>query len=101
MNNKTTLLILGMTAVTFIPRLLPFIIISSKKLPENIRRFLLYIPYAALGALIIPGVFTATPSKSYAAIVGMVFAALFSWYKGGIIIPVLGSMIITYIVLLI
>jgi len=97
--NSKLMLILGMMLATYIPRLLPFFMISSEKLPYKVRRFLQFIPYTALGALIIPGVFTATPDMPLAALLGAGFAAVFVWYRGGIIVPVLGSMIVTFIVL--
>ncbi|MCT4621306.1 MAG: AzlD domain-containing protein [Marinisporobacter sp.] len=99
MNNQV-LLILGMMLVTYIPRLLPFVIVSGKKLPSKLDQFLQYIPYTALGALIIPGVFSATPEMPHASLVGMGFAFVYAWYKGGIIIPVLGSIVVTFLMLL-
>jgi len=50
------LLILGMAAVTYIPRLLPALFLDRVKFPEWFRKWLNCIPYAALGALIFPGV---------------------------------------------
>lgn len=99
MDNRL-LIILGMTLVTYIPRLLPFAIVSTDKLPNGVRRFLNFIPYTALGALIIPGVFSSIPNSLPASIIGISFALLYSWHKGGIIVPVLGSIIVTYIILM-
>lgn len=98
MSNQT-LLIIGMMLVTYIPRLLPFYIVSKRNLPKRIDRFLKTIPYTALGALIIPGVFSATPEMPQASLVGIGFAFVYGWYKGGIIIPVLGSIVITFMIL--
>ena len=55
--------ILGMTAATYLPRLLPFLIGSRVKLPEAIRRWLEFFPFAVLGALVIPGILTAAPGS--------------------------------------
>ena len=99
--NNIKLLILGMMLVTYIPRLIPFALASKLELPNKLRRFLRYIPYTALGALIIPGVFTATPEMPIAALTGASFALIYGWLKGGIIIPVLGAIIVTFLVLLI
>jgi len=49
-------LILGMAAVTYIPRLLPALFLDRVKFPDWFRKWLNSIPYAALGALIFPGV---------------------------------------------
>lgn len=93
------LLILGMMVVTYLPRLIPFLFVSKGRLQENLRSFLKYIPYTALGALILPGIFTATPNMPWAAMAGAVFALIYGWFRGGIIIPVMGSIIISFIVL--
>lgn len=97
--NNNTLLILGMMIVTYIPRMIPFAMVSDKKLPSNLKRFLEFIPYTALGALIIPGIFSATPEMPSASLLGICFAFVYGWYKGGIIIPVLGSIMVTFIMI--
>ncbi|MFT9494095.1 AzlD domain-containing protein [Anaerosolibacter sp.] len=97
--NDMLVLIVGMTAVTYLPRVIPFFIVSQTKLSKRIQRFLQFIPYAALGALIIPGAFSATPDMPSAAMVGILFAGLYGWFRGGIIIPVLGSIIATWMIL--
>jgi len=51
-------LILGMSAVTMIPRILPAIFAGRLQPPRRIRQWLDAVPYAALGALILPGVIT-------------------------------------------
>lgn len=99
--NNVILLILGMTFVTYIPRLIPFLMLSDRKLPKNLDKFLTFIPYTALGALIIPGVFSAIPGKPIASILGIGFAIIYSWRKGGIIIPISGSIIVALAVLMI
>ena len=72
MNNLIPL-ILGMAAVTYLPRLLPFLILSNRTIHKRLDAFLKCIPAAAIGALIIPGVLSATPDMPMAAIGGMVF----------------------------
>ena len=88
-----------MAAVTYGPRLLPFLFFSGKKPSKRVDAFLKCIPVAAIGALIIPGVFSATPEMPAAAVMGMVFASIFGLWRGGIIIPVLGAVAVTYLVL--
>lgn len=92
-------IILGMAAVTYGPRLAPFFLIGSNQLPGRVDAFLKCIPVAAIGALIIPGVFSAVPDEPLAVIGGMGFALGVGLWKGGIIVPVLGSVFITYLVL--
>ena len=98
--NNLLLIILGMAAVTYGPRLMPFLFLSSKTISPPPECILKAIPVAALGALIVPGVFQATPEVPFAAVVGMGFTILYGLYRGGIIIPVLGSVAVTYFFLL-
>ncbi|MCP4670544.1 MAG: AzlD domain-containing protein [Desulfobacula sp.] len=99
MNNLIPI-IFGMAAVTYLPRLLPFLFLSNRKIHNRLDAFLKCIPAAAIGALIIPGVLAATPDIPMAALAGMIFTLFFGLWKGGIIIPVLGSVAVAYCVLL-
>lgn len=99
--NNIAIIVIGMTIVTYLPRLIPFMLISGKPLPLRIKRFLEYVPYTALGALIIPGAIGAVPEKPVASAVGLGFAAIYSYFRGGIIVTVAGSIAAVYLVLLI
>ncbi len=92
-------LIFGMAAVTYGPRLLPFIFFSNTRVPRGVSAFLKAIPVAAIGALIIPGVMTATPDRPAAALMGLGFTLIYGLFRGGIIVPVLGSVAVTYLAL--
>ncbi len=92
-------LIVGMMIVTYLPRLAPFFMIQDLRLASRLKRFLELIPYTALGALILPGVMQSVPGHPLAITLGIGFAALWAWFKGGIIAPVVGSISIVYIVL--
>ena len=48
------LILLGMTAVTYIPRVLPLWLLTKRELPQALRIWLQYIPAAILAALTIP-----------------------------------------------
>lgn len=67
--------ILGMALVTAIPRLLPMLIDLERWLPEPMVRSLGFVPPAALGALIVPGLFQAT-EHTLIAITALVVASL-------------------------
>ncbi len=92
-------LILGMTMVTFIPRLLPLITLAERPLHPLVKRFLLYIPYTALSALIASGIMQADQSMRLATMTGIGVAALFSWFKGGLILSVFTSIIAAFLIL--
>lgn len=48
------LTILGMTAVTYLPRLLPVMFLSSRSLPPILASWLRYIPISVLAAMVTP-----------------------------------------------
>lgn len=48
--------VIGMAVVTFIPRLLPVLLLSSRTLPPVIIRWLSYIPVAVLSAMLFPSI---------------------------------------------
>ena len=55
MDQKTIFLtILGMTLVTYLPRLAPVWFLSSRTLPPLVRRWLRLVPVAVLSALLFP-----------------------------------------------
>lgn len=56
------LYILVMAAITYLIRVLPFIIFRREIRNRYIRSFLFYVPYATLAAMTVPAVFYATGS---------------------------------------
>ena len=51
---ETLLLIAGMAIVTYLPRVLPLLLLSSRTLPDIVVRWLELVPPAVLSALLIP-----------------------------------------------
>jgi len=76
--NNLIIIIFGMAAVTYGPRLMPFLVLSNREIPEKLDTFLKCIPAAAIG---------------------MVFTLIVGLWKGGIIIPVLGAVMVTWLTL--
>jgi len=99
MDNSLIPLIFGMAAVTYVPRLAPFLFFRNTRIPVRLDAFLKCIPVAAIGALIIPGAFTATPDLPWAGIAGMGFTLIYGLFRGGIIVPVLGSVAVSWVIL--
>jgi branched-subunit amino acid transport protein len=99
MNDTLVPLILGMAAVTYVPRLMPFLLLNRLHIPFRVNAFLKAIPVAAIGALIVPGVLTATPELPAAALTGMGFTLVYGLFRGGIIVPVLGAVGVAWLVL--
>ncbi len=93
------LLIAGMAAVTYIPRLLPFLLLTGRTLPPVCKRFLAFIPYTALGALIIPGVIGAVPGRPWVSLAGLATAMAIAWYRRGLILPVVAAVGVVFLLL--
>ena len=92
-------LIIGMMVVTYLPRLLPLVALSKRPLPAGLRRFLCYIPYCALGALIVRGVAESPAGMAPATLAGVAVAAGVSWLRGGLVSSVVASIVAAYLVL--
>jgi branched-subunit amino acid transport protein len=98
----------GMLVVTYVPRLLPMLLFSSRTLPPLIITWLRYVPVAVLSAMLLPSLivvdnrldvrftniffwaaiptfFVAIKTKSLfgAVITGMVIVALTRYVSGG------------------
>lgn len=55
MDQQTLFLtILGMAAVTYVPRVLPLLTLARRNLPEAVARWLSFIPAAVLAAMLLP-----------------------------------------------
>ena len=88
---EVLLIILGMTAVTYIPRALPAVILDKLKFSAKVEKFLKLIPYTAMTALIFPGIFTVdTAHPAIGIVVGLV-AILLAWRKIQVVICVLAA----------
>ncbi len=53
-NEAVIILILAMAAATYLPRLLPLLLLSRRRLPLSVERWLSYVPVAVLAALLGP-----------------------------------------------
>lgn len=88
-STKIILLILGMTLVTYIPRALPFLLIDKMQFSGKLEKFLKLIPYTAMSALIVPGIFTVDVAHPEIGIVGALVAGILAWKK----YPVMGCVL--------
>lgn len=91
--------ILGMAAITYIPRLVPMLLLKEFKLDQRARLFLQLIPYTSLSILIIRGILTSSPTKIPAAVIGIAVAGGFSYWKGNLVASVFAGIIASLIVL--
>jgi branched-subunit amino acid transport protein len=95
---KVLLLIVGMALVTYIPRLLPALFLDRFKFPAWFKKWLESIPYAALGALIFPGVLLVEKDQPLLGLAGGVVAFLLSLLNFHITLVMTGT-IVTVILL--
>lgn len=91
------LIILGMAFVTMVPRLLPALIIDHIQFSPWINRWLQAIPYAALGALIVPGIFFVIEGAPYIGLIGGLVAVILSYIGFNVIFVVLGAIMTVYV----
>ncbi|MGM0414236.1 MAG: AzlD domain-containing protein [Bacillota bacterium] len=95
-NSEYLIIIIGMALVTYIPRMFPLVILSDLELTSFWRRFLYYIPPAALSALIFPGILNATDSSSI-AITGGFVAAIMAYLKFNLLTIVLSAIVTVFL----
>jgi branched-subunit amino acid transport protein len=78
---KMLLVVVGMAAVTYIPRMLPAVFMHRLKLPRWLQLWLRTVPYAALGALIFPGIMGVVPQEPAVGLLGGLAAAVLAFFR--------------------
>lgn len=84
-------IIVGMALVTYVPRFVPTLFVDHVKMPQWVHHWLRSIPYAAMGALIFPGILQIQKGNMAPGIVGGLVAVILSLFKVNLIIVLLGS----------
>ncbi|RAK19508.1 branched-subunit amino acid transport protein [Anoxybacillus vitaminiphilus] len=88
MDKMIVLMILGMGVVTYIPRMLPLVVFNGVKMPPFLQGVLKNVPYATLGALIVPGIFFINEDIWF-GVLGFLSALIAAWLGANVIIVVL------------
>ncbi|WP_342430203.1 AzlD domain-containing protein [Neobacillus sp. FSL H8-0543] len=91
MKSEIIWMIIGMGLVTYIPRMLPFVLFKGKELPPFIQGVLKNVPFATLGALIFPAIFLIQENDIWYGVVGAAAAFLAAFIGANIIVVVLGA----------
>ena len=73
-------LVLVMAAVTYFIRMLPFVLFRKPIKSRFIQSFLFYVPYAVLGAMTFPAIFSSTAGV-FSACVGTLVAMALSYFE--------------------
>lgn len=90
-------IIIGMSLVTMLPRVLPAFIVDKLQFSDWINRWLNAIPYAALGALIFPGILTVHPDKPQIGLIGGIVAIILAYIGINIVLVVIGAITTVYL----
>lgn len=97
--DQTTILltILGMAAVTYLPRVVPALFFATRPMPEALRRFLCVVPPAVLGALLAQSVLLEKGDLRLGADNAFLWAGLLTcllaWRTKGFFGPVLAGLL--------
>lgn len=100
-NPEIWLLILGMAVVTYIPRMLPAVLVGKMRFGPRMEKFLNLIPYTAMAALIFPGVFTVDAAHPIIGIAGGAVALVLAWKKRPVMVCVLAAIAVDFLLYLI
>ena len=86
-----------MALVTYLTRMIPLTFFQKEIKSQFIKSFLFYVPYAVLGAMTFPAIFTAS-GNMIASTCGAI-AALFLAYKGkGLLSVAVAACVVVYLV---
>lgn len=85
-----------MMCVTAPSRILPIFFLGDKELPPFLETLLHYIPFAILGALIFPGVLTAT-GDTFSSVAGALAALALGWFGRGVLVILTGGIVAAFI----
>lgn len=87
----------AMAVATYIPRCAPLLIFKKRIQSRFIRSFLEYIPFAALGAMILPAILYSVP-ELWAAAAGTLVALVLGWFNKGIMITAVCAVAAAFLV---
>lgn len=89
-------IIIGMAIVTALPRIIPAFIVDKFVFPDWMNRWLQAIPYAALGALIFPGILTVKAGEPHVGLIGGLVAVVLAYFGLNIMFVVIGAIATVY-----
>ncbi len=92
MDKMIVLMIVGMAVVTYIPRMLPLVFLNGIKLPPFLQGVLKNVPFATLGALIVPGIFLINDDIWF-GVIGAVTAFVVAYLGANVIMVVLSAIV--------
>jgi branched-subunit amino acid transport protein len=90
LKSEILFMIIGMGLVTYLPRMIPFILFKGKELPPFLQGVLRNVPFATLGALIFPGILL-IQEDIWFGLLGAGAAFLTAYLGANVIVVVLSS----------
>mgnify|MGYP006296794335 FL=1 len=90
--NNLWILVIGMAVVTYIPRMVPMVVLSEIELPPFMKRFLEFIPVAVLSSLIFPGILFSTDSMG-SAISGGIISIIMAYFEINLLLVVISGIL--------
>lgn len=90
---ELVMLVIMMALVTYIPRMIPMVMLQKLTLPPFVSRFLRFVPFAALGALIFPGILTSTGPDIMPALAGSIISVALAILNANLMLVVIGGII--------
>lgn len=94
-NNAQLLIYIAvMAVVTYLIRLLPLVCFRKKITNVFVKSFLYYVPYAVLGAMTVPAIFSST-SYTLSAVAGLIAAVFFAYKEKSLLyVAVMASIVV-------
>ncbi|HLR62100.1 MAG TPA: AzlD domain-containing protein [Lentibacillus sp.] len=90
-------IIIGMALVTMIPRVIPAFIVDKLQFHDWVNRWLNAIPFAALGALIFPGILAVIPEQPLIGLIGGIVAVALAYFGLNVILVVIGAILTVFL----
>lgn len=87
---RNIIIVVFMALVTYLPRLIPLVFLNNKELPPFWRRFLKFVPFAALSALIFPDILFSTGDFK-SALIGSIASIVLSLLNLNVVFVVFGG----------
>ena len=85
-----------MATVTYLPRVLPIAVFRKEIKSKYLKSFLKYVPFAVLGALTFPDIFTSTGNIT-TAVFGTIVALYLAYREMGLVVVAIGAILTVYI----
>lgn len=91
-------IIIGMSLVTMIPRIIPAFVVEKIVFKDWINKWLSAIPYAALGAMIFPGILYVKENEPSVGIIGGLVAIVLALLGLNVMFVVVGAILAVFLI---